>query len=194
MLINNPNKSIRLVNNLFCFSNFFCGYCILKFMPASIGMQGMMDKLWPFRIDIIFHMHFICFRFCLMCSKLNSIGVCLWGKQHHNAIYFTRNLEIAWCTVRHSCSKLQYEDFRVFGCQSKGRFIFMFMKTKHPVHIMVLEMVTSNGDVMPPFVSQHGFWLNTEAYIKCLMEVVLPLSRGWLLEDPTSGKRTLRHA
>ena len=46
--------------------------------------------------------------------------------------------------------------------------------TKHPVNIMVFGMVTSNGDVMPPFFFAHGLRLNTEAYIKCLEEVVLP--------------------
>ena len=50
----------------------------------------------------------------------------------------------------------------------------LFMKkTKHPVHIIVFAVVTSNGDIMPPFVFLHGFKLNTEAYIKSMEEIVL---------------------
>ena len=30
------------------------------------------------------------------------------------------------------------------------------MKTKHPIHIMVFEVVTSDGDIMPPFIFPHG--------------------------------------
>ena len=35
---------------------------------------------------------------------------------------------------------------------------------KNSVHIMVFEVVTSDGDVMVPFI----FRLNMKAYIKCL--------------------------
>ena len=48
------------------------------------------------------------------------------------------------------------------------------MKSKHPVHIMVFGLVTSDGDIMPPFIFPHGLRFNTEAYIKCLEKVVLP--------------------
>ena len=45
------------------------------------------------------------------------------------------------------------------------------MDTKHSVHIMVFGMVSSDGDVMPPFID----WLrlNAEADIKCPGEFVL---------------------
>ena len=43
------------------------------------------------------------------------------------------------------------------------------MKTKHLVHVMVFGVVTSNGDVLPPFISPHSLRLN----IKCLEEVEL---------------------
>ena len=36
----------------------------------------------------------------------------------------------------------------MFWLQSMDRFIFTFMKTKHPVHIIVFEVVTSGGDVL----------------------------------------------
>ena len=58
-----------------------------------------------------------------------------------------------------------------FGSQYEDRFIFILMKTKHSVHIMVFELFTSNGDVMPPFTIPHRTRFNVEADIKCLEEV-----------------------
>ena len=40
------------------------------------------------------------------------------------------------------------------------------------VHIMLCGMVTRNGDGMPLFTNAYGLILNTEAYIKCLAELV----------------------
>ena len=54
-------------------------------------------------------MHFICIRFCQLCSKLKSVGYGLWGKQ------FGNDLLCHWHTRR----RIQYEDFSVFGCQSE---------------------------------------------------------------------------
>ena len=48
------------------------------------------------------------------------------------------------------------------------------MKTKHPVHITVFRVVNIDGDVKPPFFFPQNLRLNTEAYIKSLLEVVLP--------------------
>ena len=42
------------------------------------------------------------------------------------------------------------------------------MKIKHPVYIIVFEVVTSDGDVMPSFIPSHGLILNSESYIKSL--------------------------
>ena len=60
---------------------------------------------------------------------------------------------------------------------------------KHPVHIIVFGMVTSDGNIMLPLILTHrGLWerpgvgdagLNWDS---------------WLLEYPTSTKRTLHHA
>ncbi len=58
-------------------------------------------------------------------------------------------------------------------------------KTKHPVHIMVFEAVTSEDDNTLPYIQPHGLRLNTEAYIKCLDKILLSESRGWVLEVPT---------
>ena len=41
--------------------------------------------------------------------------------------------------------------FRVLGFQSEDRFIFILMKTKHLIHMMVFLVVTSNWDFMPSF-------------------------------------------
>ena len=48
------------------------------------------------------------------------------------------------------------------------------MKNKHSVHIIVFEVVSSDGDVMPPLIFLPGLTPYTEAYLKCLEEVVLP--------------------
>ena len=45
------------------------------------------------------------------------------------------------------------------------------MKIKH---IKVFGVVTSDCDVMPPFIFLYGLRLYIEAHIKCLEEVVLP--------------------
>ena len=57
---------------------------------------------------------------------------------------------------------------RPFACSVSARL----MKTKHLVYIMAFGVVTSNYDVMPPVIFPYSFRLNTEAYIKCLVEVV----------------------
>ena len=54
------------------------------------------------------------------------------------------------------------------------RFLFMSMKTKYPVYIMVFGVVTSDSDVIPSFIFRRDLRLNTEAYIKYLKEIMLP--------------------
>ena len=55
-------------------------------------------------------------------------------------------------------------------------------------------MVSCDGDVMSSLIFPHSVRLNTEAYIKCLEEVVLAwiewVAAGWL----SSGKGRLRQA
>ena len=60
------------------------------------------------------------------------------------------------------------------------------MKIKHPVHIMVLGVVTSNSNIMSPLIVPHGLRLNMDAHINCLEEVVLP----WI-KRVTAGKKSL---
>ena len=73
-------------------------------------------------------------------------------KQHHDTIHFSRNMKMAYFTICHSRQKRQYEYFSVFGCQAEDRFVFILMKTKHSVHIIVFGMVTNDGDAMAPFI------------------------------------------
>ena len=51
--------------------------------------------------------------------------------------------------------------------------VLIEMKAKHPVHIVVFGMVPRNGDFMILLIFSLSLRLNTDAYIKCLMEVVL---------------------
>ena len=48
------------------------------------------------------------------------------------------------------------------------------LKIKHPVHIVVFGVVTSDGDVILPFIFLHGLRFNTLTYIMYLEAVVLP--------------------
>ena len=40
------------------------------------------------------------------------------------------------------------------------------MKSKHPVDMMMFDVVTSDGDDMSLLIFQHGFKLNAEIYGK----------------------------
>ena len=53
--------------------------------------------------------------------------------------------------------------------------VLILMKTKQPVSIIVFGVVTSNGDVMLPFIFPHDLKFNMEPCIKCLGKVVLRL-------------------
>ena len=57
-------------------------------------------------------------------------------------------------------------------------------KTKHPVHIMVFGVVTSNSDVISSFILWHGLTLNMAAYIKCQNEVMQPWTERVTVERP----------
>ena len=91
-------------------------------------------------------------QFYLLCSKLESVGHCLWGKQYNDAIHFSKNFKMACCDSRR---KFQNKYFSVLGCQSEDRFIFMFMKTKHLVQIIVFGVATSDADDIPPDSSRY---------------------------------------
>ena len=61
----------------------------------------------------------------------------------------------------------------MFEYKSEERFISILMKTKHLVHVMVFGVVSSDGNIMNPFIFPHGLILNANTDIKCLEEVVL---------------------
>ena len=71
---------------------------------------------------------------------------------------------------------------------SKG--VFTLIKTKYPAHIMVSGVVTSDGDVVSPFVFPHGLWFFKEAYTKRLEEVVW----SWAERVATFCNRTVYHS
>ena len=48
------------------------------------------------------------------------------------------------------------------------------MHVKFPLNVMVLAVVSSEGDVMPPFIFEKGVKLNSEVYIEVLNNVVKP--------------------
>ena len=108
---------------------------------------------------------FVCFGFCLLFSKRESVNQCLWGKQHFDAFHTFRNLETICCTFEHFARKHQQEGFRMFGSQSKDRLIFI-QKTKHAGHVIVFGVFTSHGDVKSPLILPPSLRLNTRTYIK----------------------------
>ena len=97
-------------------------------------------------------MPFIYFRFCLLYSKLESVGHCLWGKQHPWLKSIPQKFIIGTLYCLAFMLEAQY---------------------KHPVHIIVFGVVTNDGIYMPPFIFPHGFRLNTEPETKSLEELVL---------------------
>ena len=106
-------------------------------------------------------MCFACFRFYLLYSKLDSVGYCLWGKQHDN-------LETAFCTTWHLYNT-KTSVFR-FNLRTAQRIRKELDESNgdYPAHIMVM----SNDNIIHPFIISHGLRLNMEAYIKCLKELV----------------------
>ena len=57
------------------------------------------------------------------------------------------------------------------------------MSTKFPATVMVLGVVSNEGDVMPPYFFPKGLKINMEEYIKVLRDVVKP----WM--DSVAGDR-----
>ena len=59
----------------------------------------------------------------------------------------------------------------------------MVMHTKFPQTVMVLGVVSSEGDVMLPYFFPKGLKVNSEEYVKVLETVVKP----WM--DSVAGER-----
>ena len=77
-----------------------------------------------------------------------------WGKS-----YLSAEKQLVYSTPTPS---------RLGKCQSEDQFIFILMKTKHSVHIMMFGWLLYDGDIIPPFIFPHGLRLNTETNIKVL--------------------------
>ena len=59
----------------------------------------------------ISHTRFACFRFCLLCSKLESVENFLYRKLYHDAVHSFQRLEKACYKAWHSFRKRLYKDF-----------------------------------------------------------------------------------
>ena len=68
--------------------------------------------------------------------------------------------------------------------------VSIVMKSKHPIHIIVFGVVTSDGDIISPFIFSHGLRRNTETNIFCVKKVGFFLDREG---DRMSGNRILPH-
>ena len=58
------------------------------------------------------------------------------------------------------------------------------MKTKLPVTVMAIGVVSSEGHCMPPHIFEAGLEVNTEVYLKVMEETVLPWIKKVLGERP----------
>ena len=65
-------------------------------------------------------------RFCLLCSKLESVGDCMQWKYHHDLISCSSNSKC--CVAWNSCRRIHCKDFGLFGCQSEDEFVSTLMK------------------------------------------------------------------
>ena len=92
-----------------------------------------------------------------MKNKKNDRTVKLFNKLKHpsNRIYFG-------FSQKNSCRCQMVNSLNDGWFTLSTQYVRIEMKTKHPVYMMVFGMVTSNGDVIPPFIFPHGFRLQAE--------------------------------
>ena len=80
-------------------------FCFLSVLPC--GQPEWQSSLFSrfffcwLSVSLVLSM-IIIIMICLLCSKLELFEHCLWGKQHHDTIHFSRNLETICCTGWHS--------------------------------------------------------------------------------------------
>ena len=98
--------------------------CVCVCVCVSVCVHKYIERVclvnWHYLKIFFLCMCSVCFRFCLLHSKLESLWHCLWEKQGHNAIHSSRNLEMSCCTTWLLHRKLQYVDFSLFSCQSEN--------------------------------------------------------------------------
>ena len=73
----------------------------------------------------------------------------------------------------------------------KPEDIFILMKTRHGVHMF--WVITSNGNIIPPFIFPPMASNSTEAYIKCLKELYLPRIKKVAVGRPYFKNKTLHY-
>ena len=58
---------------------------------------------------------------------------------------------------------------------TNNRDVPRLMKTKFPATVMVFDVVSSEGHIMPPHIFEVGLKVNTKVYLDVLKSVVIPL-------------------
>ena len=78
---------------------------------------------------------------------------------------------------------------------TNNRDVPRVMKTKFPATVMVFDVVSSEGHIMPPHIFEVGLKVNTKVYLDGLKSVVILWcnqvagGRPWVWRRPTSLKR-----
>ena len=57
---------------------------------------------------------------------------------------------------------------------TNNRDVARVMKTKFPATVMVFDVVSSEGHIMPPHIFEVGLKVNTKVYLDVLKRVVIP--------------------
>ena len=57
---------------------------------------------------------------------------------------------------------------------TNNRDVPRVMKTKFPATVMVFDVVSSEGDILPPHIFEVGLKVNTKVYLDVLKSVVIP--------------------
>ena len=86
----------------------------------------------------IMNMHFVCFKFCLLCSKLESLG---YFEESSIMMKFTPPEIWKCCTAWHSSQKHHYEYLTVFGYQSEDSAKNLIKRMSLMVIMLVQTMV-----------------------------------------------------
>ena len=131
-------------------------------------------------------------RFCLLCSKLESVKHCLWRKQLHDAIHSSRTFGsgMLYCLTFTPETPLEIylrlgDNLKTDSCWWKLNSQFTSWCLGWSLAMVMLYLHSSShmvsDSIQRPVLS---FW--RRYWYSAL--------RGWLLEDSTPGNRTLHHA
>ena len=67
----------------------------------------------------------------------------------------------------------------------EGTEALPILRTKHPASVMMLGVVGSDGQKMPPYFFEKGLKINTKVYLKVMKKVVFPWIKQTYPEDNT---------